>query len=191
MTDIERKLARLQACLGDKKLKQLGLVTCSTCREIMTQVMNISLPINLENKTFLTSEEMASINQSIVEATNGFLRDTSSTLSSIEKESVSDSLISKATHLIGTYDADSDDDLLSKLLDILQQKNHIVQDQDGIGYTYNKPSVSLYPDALKCSECGRPYSMQTRPKFKLLALPIDLTETEYELIKGVYVDIIL
>ena len=208
MTDTERKLNQLQACLGEKKLKQLGLIPCSTCRKILTQVMNITLPTDLENKTFLTSNEMATINQSILDATDGYLKNTPvddykhsmrSAFTSTASTKTSD--IKTASNLphqseanIAPYSSNqihSDQDLLDKLLEILNQPHHIVQDHCGIGYTYVPPTPAPIADALSCCECGRLFVATTHPKFKLTPLPVSLTDTEYELIKGVYVDILL
>ena len=53
----ENKIQYLKKCLGAKKLKQLGLIPCSTCSEIVTQVSHISPPPHLKDKPFLNAEE--------------------------------------------------------------------------------------------------------------------------------------
>lgn len=246
MTDAEKKLKRLQNCLGEKKLKQLGLIPCTTCREIMTKVMNISLPIDLQNKPFLTSEEMSTISQTIMESVNYSLNDpTSSVLSDKTKETHEDESSNQVTvtnlekettetpdsdsnnkivtnnednyetvsedegqsydedesqitnekieedDLI-TYDsANTEEELVSKLLAILNQSQHLTQGDLGIGYIYTPPAISPFSHTLNCTECGHMYTISPHPSLKLIPLPVYLTDTEYEMIKGIYVDIFL
>jgi len=229
MIDTEYKIKKLQSCLGEKKLKQLGLIPCSTCREILTQVMNISLPEDLEDKAFLTSEEMSNISQSILLATHGFLKDTpqeilpeaNADISSISKISIEAETVSEVEEnhssvtSSNTIDANNkssasihnispeliesinnqpiknEQDLVSKLLAILNQSHHIIQDNVGMGYIYTPPSLSPVANTLSCSECGHLYTIITYPSLKLMPLPVYLTDTEYEMIKGIYVDILL
>lgn len=235
MNDIEYKLKNLQACIGEKKLKQLGLIPCLTCREILTQVMHVSLPFNLENKAFLSSEEMSAISQTILEATNGFLKNTSPTdtqsqpILELENSTVSNDTIDNeefsihsntnsptsnkelllevpesSSYLASAFQATPElindlnsspitntQDLVSKLLSILNQSHHIAQDNLGIGYIYTPPAAIPLDHALSCSECGHMYAIITHPTLKLMPLPVYLSDTEYEMIKGVYVDIFL
>lgn len=226
MSDSEYKLKQLQACIGEKKLKQLGLIPCLTCREILTQVMNVSLPTDLENKPFFTSDEMATINQTILAATKGSLNniplettfndlhtdsvqdetsdpidkpDTSMNTDTINDAQTSD-LSSSDTSLnlppellsdLANTSVESDKEFVSKLLSILNHSHHISQDDLGIGYIYTPPTVPPISNALCCCECGRLYSVITHPDLKLLPLPVYLSETEYEMLKGIYVDIFL
>lgn len=233
MNDIQYKLNHLQACIGEKKLKQLGLIPCSTCREILSQVMNISLPSDLENKVFLTPEELSSIGENILEATHGSLKnipsnevfsdslsehnDLSSNNTILEKQESTDTEISSistsqqiqlekssdlyiATTIEATPELINDlnssanidtKDLVSKLLSILTQSHYIAQDDLGIGYIYTPPVSTPSPHALSCSECGHLYTIVAHPTLKLIPLPVYLSDTEYEMIKGIYVDILL
>lgn len=236
MTDAEKKLKQLQSCIGEKKLKQLGLIPCSTCRKIMTQVMNISLPTHLQNKPFFTSEEMSTISQTILESINCSLNDlsynksveeniqhTNQEQTSLNNPSAEDTLSSKsssieqpkeentteknndeATHTQDnssnndvtedatiTYSLGSEEDLVNKLLSILNQSQHLTQGDLGIGYIYTPPIVSPFTHTLNCTECGHMYTISTQPTLKLIPLPVYLTDTEYEMIKGIYVDILL
>ena len=231
MTDAEKKLKQLQSCIGEKKLKQLGLIPCSTCRQIMTQVMNVSLPIDLQNKPYFTSEEMATISQTILESVNYSLNDlsynksvegnmshtsqeqaslkdyslehiTPSNSSSPEqiKEEMNTKKNSAETANIDddniqdttiTYSLDSKEDLVNKLLSILNQSQHLTQGDLGIGYIYTPPIISPFSHTLNCTECGHMYTISTQPTLKLIPLPVYLTDTEYEMIKGIYVDILL
>lgn len=265
MIDAEQKLKTLQACIGEKKLKQLGLIPCTTCREILIQVMNISLPNDLKNKAFLTSEEMSTISQTILLATNGYLNnvpqenpsdltvdltsisniphksdrtmdmpfniEVNSTLESHPSTSspsiedtgcnISSDLVSttistevdggEATELVDENTTEtstseispefinalnnepikSEQELVSKLLTILNQSHHITQDDLGMGYIYTPPTTAPFPHTLSCSECGHLYAITTHPSLKLIPLPVYLSDVEYEMIKGVYVDILL
>lgn len=271
MTDAEQKLKRLQTCIGEKKLKQLGLISCSTCREILMQVMNISLPGDLKNKAFLTSEEMATISQTILLATKGYLNNVpqenpsnltvnlttvnpsisnsnithksdqtmdapfdievdstiepqlSTSLPSLEasESNISSDLLSttvstgfddnEAVELVDENTVEtstskispefinalnnqpikSEQELVSKLLTILNQSHHITQDDLGMGYIYTPPTTAPFPHTLSCSECGHLYAITTHPSLKLIPLPVYLSDTEYEMIKGVYIDILL
>ena len=221
MTDAEKKLKQLQNCLGEKKLKQLGLIPCTTCREIMTKVMNISLPIDLQNKPFFTSEEMSTISQTIMESVNYSLNDpTSSILTSPSNESLEDESINEVVaatsenDTLDTSSSDSDDEivastedneetasedesqttdgeteqdnlitydsanteeeLVSKLLAILNQSQHLTQGDLGIGYIYNPPMTSPFSHTLNCTECGHMYTISTHPSLKLIPLPVYL-----------------
>ncbi len=253
MTDAEQKLKHLQNCLGEKKLKQLGLIPCSTCRQILTQVMHISLPEDLENKSFLTSEDMATISQTVLDATHGSLNHTptakfldeyniadllsnetdntevpskletnpsefissedelteeiaSNTFDSLETnlETTSPSSSTSTLSLLSNLKASpelvaelnespikTNQDLVFKLLSILNQSHHITQDDLGIGYIYTPPAASPFVNALSCSECGRLYGIITHPDLNLIPLPVYLSAAEYEMLKGIYVDIFL
>lgn len=240
MTNAENKLKQLQSCLGEKKLKQLGLIPCSTCRKIMTQVMNISLPIDLQNKSYFTSEEMSTISQTILESVNYSLNDLSSSSinskqdlnsnllekdsldptdfsesSSLNMHSISEQDNTNESNVQGEtceesnnkeenteresaeednniiYSPGSEEELVNKLLSILNQSQHLTQGDLGIGYIYTPPIVSSFSHTLNCTECGHMYTISTQPTLKLLPLPVYLTDTEYEMIKGIYVDIFL
>ena len=237
MTDAEKKLKQLQSYLGEKKLKQLGLIPCLTCRKIMTQVMNISLPIDLQNKPFFTSEEMSTISQTILESVNYSLNDltynksdeqsintkqiqTFSKDSSLEQITPSESSStytdsSSEEDNIGegnteednnvednlekdntenttiTFSPGSEEELINKLFSILNQSQHVTQGDLGIGYIYTPPIISPFNHTLNCTECGHMYTISTQPTLKLIPLPVYLTDTEYEMIKGIYVDILL
>lgn len=234
MNDIEYKLKSLQACLGEKKLKQLGLIPCLTCKEILTQLTNVCLPSNLENKVYFSPEEIATISDSILESTNGFLKTASPQINSKSTKILSDysDSIDNPT-IINKEQSDSDpnyssleedtstnptpdlhltpppqtipysnsgvnnlpiinkQDLLTKLLVILNESQHIAQDNLGMGYIYMPPSSPPISHVLNCSECGRLYTIITDPSLKLMPLPVYLSDTEYELIKGIYVDTFL
>lgn len=212
MTDAEKKLTQLQSCIGEKKLKQLGLIPCLTCRQIMTQVMNISLPIDLQNKPYFTSEEMSTISQTILESVNYSLNDLSYNKSyeqdihnsqgenSLKEDlpehnndvsEISSSKDINTENTTITYSPGSEQELVNKLLSILNQSHHLTQEDLGIGYIYTPPVVSPFTHTLNCTECGRMYTISTQPNLRLIPLPIYLTDTEYEMIKGIYVDIFL
>lgn len=251
MIDAENKIQYLKKCLGAKKLKQLGLIPCSTCSEIVTQVSHIFPPPHLKDKPFLNAEETASLSQTILEATKGFLKNSTSielssqntnnsaeTITSNESQNIPIADYSKKTttnalpaedgitiatedHLIdstlSTTDTETntkpnnvfldssafsellteiDDspvdekELLSRLLSIINQSHHIAQNNVNMGYIYTPPTSSYF-SALSCSECGRLYTISTSSKTKLIALPVYLSDTEYEMIKGIYVDTLL
>lgn len=255
MTDIELKLKRLQTCLGERKLKQIGLIPCSTCQEIMESALHLRLSPDLKEKPFLTPEEISSINASILESAHqrtendsattspadldtnfddknnideNDLEHLSSTLrfdddspSSKPKPFIMDSLPreeelsndptqqesdSRTATLsvnssgefeispelvasLNTTPIQTEQELVTKLLAILNQSHPPIQADLGMGYTYGMPSAHL-PHSLCCSECGRLYTI-THPDLKLTPLPVYLSDTEYEMLKGIYVDILL
>lgn len=238
MSNVDEKLDHLKNALGERKLKQLGLIVCSTCNKIMTQSNKLTLPSELMDKGYLTPEEMAIINQSLIpmdevtsstEITDGdgspitpkatTDEDGSSSakpddkdVSSVHAEAPSeddsptnseittsgDSSLSFVSSAVdGSYDLNeldgvpitSEQDLLQKLFTILHQQQARATDDLGMGYTYQQPSTPL-PHSIACSECGRLYAI-AHPSLELLPLPIYLSDTEYEMIKGIYVDILL
>lgn len=246
MTDIELKLKQLQTCLGERKLKQIGLIPCSTCQEIMESALHLNLSPDLKEKPFLTPEEISSINASILESahqkidadssnhadeidqdTDGedYLSNTlrfhedsaasepkfSITESLPREENLSDDSIEAENDTtssapivksseefeispelvasLNTTPTQTEQELITKLIAILSHSHPPIQSDLGIGYTYGMPSVHL-PHSLCCSECGRLYTI-SHPELKLTPLPVYLSDTEYEMLKGVYVDILL
>lgn len=242
MTDIEAKLEHLKSCLGEKKLKQIGLIPCSTCRDIMVNALNLELPPDLENKPFLTPEEVSRINESILhpelhtmqntpvndddsfsstdmdEPSDTLLTNDSDTISSfsdmdeLAQEHITDTLNNapnpssdlsiensssnsdfeispQLVASLNTTPTQTEQELVTKLLAILSHSHHSTHSNLDIGYIYSMPSIQL-PHSLACSECGRLYAI-THPDTKLIPLPVYLSDTEYEMIKGIYVDILL
>lgn len=144
MSSTDLKLRQLKNCLGIKKLKQLGLLICSTCNEL-----------DIHNATIDATSDISELSSELALSTP----------------------------------IQSEEDLLKHLLSILYHSKRQDTDSLDMGYTYNvQPPQS--PDSFSCSECGKQYAFDHIAS-QLIALPIFLTDTEYEMIKGVYVDILL
>lgn len=216
MSTISEKLEELKVCLGEKKLKQLGLIPCSTCIQIMSQSSNIIFPPDLEHKPYLTPEDMATINASIIDTAfikhlgdhankSELSNDISVTLSDVPlaPNDISDTVAdisSAATDISGaatdcpedniiTHSISSETDLLNVLKSIIKNAHPTLSNIHNSGYIYSQPNVRL-PHALCCSECGKLYTI-SHPPVELFPLPVYLSDSEYEMIKGVYVDIVL
>ena len=238
MSNVDEKLHHLKNALGERKLKQLGLIVCPTCNKIMAQSNKLTLPSELMDKGYLTPEEMSIINQSLIsmdevtsstelangddssttpkettdEASSSNLEVNDKDVPSVHVEASSEdgsstdfeiatsgdgSLNFVSSAVDGSYDLNeldgvsitNEQDLLQKLFTILHQQQARATEELGIGYTYQYPSTPL-PHSISCSECGRLYAI-AHPSLELLPLPVYLSDTEYEMIKGVYVDILL
>ncbi len=196
MSHFEYKLQQLTTFLGEKKLKQLGLLTCDTCNLIMSQSYNLASDTNFSDSEHLTSEEIQQINEQFFNTTllqSPFLD--SNQESTINFKIVENSPIKDITpitnSIFSVYEESSQpiEDLIKELLLKLTTTNPTTNTNLGIGYIYN-----LYPPApphaLTCTECNRLYTI-AQPVLQLVPLPVMLTPTEYEILKGVYVDIIL
>lgn len=214
MSYFEYKLQQLTNFLGEKKLKQLGLLTCETCTHIMAHAEGIIAPTALSSRTYLTPDELADINKQFYDSTlltsnTSYLSFPEEVIETPEVDSVNEMTQVPLTNTITTT-ADSIEDavpiiastkspypsspktaeqlLAEILLDITTA--HSPKDTDlGIGYIYNIYPSSP-PHALACTECNRLYAI-AHPALQLMPLPARLTSTEYELLKGVYVDILL
>ncbi len=214
MSYFEYKLQQLTNFLGEKKLKQLGLLTCETCSHIMAHAEGIIAPTVLSSRTYLTPDKLADINKQFNDSTlltpnTSYLSFPDEVIETPEVDSVNKMTQVRLTNTI-TATTDSIEDavpiitstkssypsspktaeqlLAEILLDITTA--HPPKDTDlGIGYIY-----SIYPSspphALACTECNRLYAI-AHPALQLMPLPVRLTCTEYELLKGVYVDILL
>ncbi len=239
MSESEYKLERLTTFLGEKKLKQLGLLTCETCNRILAHTEGVLSEASLSKKIFLTPDELAEINDKFYEAagiqkpftkstaepTTEFTTelstelvtepdtelptefatkpDTKSVVSS-HKENIApfalealEETFSRAPKTntsipVSTYslwDTKKIDRLIAEiLLDITTSRSY-TSPSLGMGYLYNI-YPPLPPHSLACTECGRLYAI-AHPSLQLMPLPVSLTHSEYEMLKGVYVDIFL
>lgn len=189
MSNINPKLEQLKNYLGEKKLKQLGLLICNTCHEILTHIPEILPSLDLDSKAYITPEELATIREKISQSASDFIPSTSKPLADTSTvEQTSNDSITLASELL-TLPITSEEDLLKRLAMILNESHTPYSDTLGMGYTYNI-YPALPPHSLICSECGRQYAI-AHPTLNLMPLPVPLTDTEYEMIKGVYVDILL
>lgn len=193
MSDSDIKLLQLKQYLGEKKLKQLGLIQCSTCLKIIEQATSFSMPNDLDEKPYLTAEEIDQINSNILNPSNDQLDLNATESNKIEKEVSDPSSVSDTPHpltiTLDHNDLKDENILLEKLSTILATASPINTDDLGMGYLYTYPTLPL-PHSLSCSECGRLYAI-AHPTLELLPLPIYLSDTEYEMIKGIYVDTLL
>ena len=228
MSHFEYKLQQLTNFLGEKKLKQLGLLACETCNHIMAHAEGLIPPTDFSNRTYLTPNELANINKQLYDSalptsntsylsfpedviqtskTDTILENSQTNLisdsadivyspedlvplvpmvSSLEKNTSSKPVKTNSPYPNPPKTAEQ---LLAEiLLDITTA--HPPTDTDlGMGYIYNIYPPSP-PHALACTECNRLYAI-AHPVLQLMPLPVRLTSTEYELLKGVYVDILL
>lgn len=225
MSHFEYKLQQLTNFLGEKKLKQLGLLTCETCNHIMAHAEGLVPPTDFSNRTYLTPNELADINKQLYDSalptsTTSYLSFPEEVIENPEADSINETdkveIINKTTEMVNSTEdtgpiiSSSKESSPSKpiktrspypappktaeqllaeiLLDITTA--HPPKDIDlGMGYIYNIYPPSP-PHALACTECNRLYAI-AHPVLQLMPLPVRLTSTEYELLKGVYVDILL
>ena len=236
MSPAEQRIERLKQYLGEKKLKQLGLVPCNTCLRIFEQASSFCVPHDMDENAYLTADDMTEINAALSEAASDLMDDSTNTQdipstsatdpSKQESEDVSkedptedteaqstkqidqtsnediekpqeiateEAATSEApeylTFTIGHSDTMDESTFLKKLTAIIQSAAPINKADLGMGYLYNSPNIPL-PHSLCCSECGRLFAI-AHPTLELLPLPVYLTDTEYEMIKGIYVDTLL
>ena len=189
MSNANSKLEQLKNYLGEKKLKQLGLLACNTCNEISTYIPDILPSLNLDSKTYITLEELATIRKEISQSAPKLIPKTSKpTTDTSTSAQTSDNSVSLVSDRL-TIPIKSEEELLKRLASILNGYHASYSDVPGMGYTYNV-YPALPPHSLICSECGRQYAT-AHPTLNLMPLPVPLTDTEYEMIKGIYVDILL
>ena len=222
MSPADQKLERLKQYLGEKKLKQLGLISCNTCLRIFEQASSFSVPHDMDENTYLTADDMNEINAALSESVSDLIESSNKQVSEptpeellteaanaestqqvsdtsneviedpqkIASESPATSEDPKClTFTIGHNDMLDESAFLKKLTTILQSTTPINKADLGMGYLYNYPNIPL-PHSLCCSECGRLFAI-AHPTLELLPLPVYLTDTEYEMIKGIYVDTLL
>lgn len=188
MSHTNPKLEQLKNYLGEKKIKQLGLLVCHTCNEIITHLPQILPSLDLDDKTYITPEELVAIRSKISQSAYALIPSASKPLTDLSTTEQSlDSTTSISKFL--TIPIKSEEELLKRLALILNESRTPSSDTLGIGYTYNI-YPPLPPHSLICSECGKQYAIG-HPTLNLMPLPVPLTDTEYEMIKGIYVDILL
>ncbi len=196
MSHFEYKLQQLTNFLGKKKLKQLGLLTCDTCNLITSQSYNLASDTHFSDSEYLTIEEIQGINEMFFNTTllqSPYLdsNQESTTDSNIIENSPINDFTPISNNILSVYEESPQpiEDLIKELLLKLTATNPTANTNLGIGYIYN-----LYPPApphaLTCTECNRLYAI-AQPTLQLVPLPVILTPTEYEILKGVYVDIML
>ena len=183
MLTTNQKLEKLKQCLGEKKLKQLGLIPCLTCTHIKEQAATFIAPSDMDDHAVLTSEEVSNINKEFIASTFHELDHYVQTQEKTEANTSTKSISIEDTLL------DDEASLLTKLATILVHSQPTHTSDLGNGYLYTYPSPPL-PHAITCPECGKLYSFG-HSSCELTALQIYLTDTEYELIKGLYVDTFL
>ena len=196
MSHFEYKLQQLTNFLGEKKLKQLGLLTCDTCNLIMSQSYNLASDTNFSDSEYLTPEEIQHINEQFFNTTllqSPYLDSNQESNTDFDSVEISPekniSPIKDSIFSVYEESPQPTEDLIKELLLKLTATNPTTNTNLGIGYIYN-----LYPPApphaLTCTECNRLYTID-QLTLHLIPLPIMLTPTEYEILKGMYVDIML
>lgn len=155
MKDIEAKLQRLITCIGEKKLKQLGLLTCKGCNRIFAEIDN------------LISEEYAAPAEEYAITLD---KDDALNSEDIEMDQTAASIDSPITF-------ESSDDSTEAGYHNLP-----------IGYIYSNVQP-LPTHEIMCPECGRLFILDQNNR--IMPLAVSLTPSENEIIKGVYVDILL
>lgn len=196
MSHFEYKLQQLTNFLGEKKLKQLGLLTCDTCNLIMSQSYNLASDTNFSDSEYLTPEEIQHINEQFFNTTllqSPYLDSNQESNTDFDSVEISPekniSPIKDSIFSVYEESPQPTEDLIKELLLKLTATNPTTNTNLGIGYIYN-----LYPPApphaLTCTECNRLYTI-AQPALQLIPLPVMLTPTEYEILKGVYIDIVL
>ena len=196
MSHFEYKLQQLTNFLGRKKLKQLGLLTCDTCNLIMSQSYNLASDTHFSDSEYLTSEEIQHINEQFFNTTllqSPYFDSNQESNTDFDNVEISPEKnvppIKDSIFSVYEESPQPTEDLIKELLLKLTATNPTTNTNLGIGYIYN-----LYPPApphaLTCTECNRLYAI-AQPALQLVPLPVMLTPTEYEILKGVYIDIIL
>ncbi len=199
------RLTQLINFIGQRKLKQVGLLACTTCTHLLENIIlaavptpslprlpfldrNYFLPYPVEDSSTMSEEEDA-IN-------------TSTSLASIGSAGLpSYALIYYAldmpTHeFLGSLFDTPHEDLP---IPLGPQSPFAVQTQGplfhysdplGIGFSYFYPQVNNTPEAIICTECGRIY-LPNPESHTLTPLPAFLSYAQQETIKGFVVDIYL
>lgn len=171
----EYKLTTLIHFIGEKKLKQVGLLTCNTCVHILGDVLDVQI----EGSSISTHQIENILDEHI---TDNPVADTS--LSTQDQISLIDN------------DAEAvDNDMpltqyMPSLIPVhIPEEASLHYDPLGIGYSYY-PVKKIPPYTIICSECGRLYTPQLS-FHSLQPIPALLTAAQQEVLKGFYIDIIL
>lgn len=178
MMTSQYQLNELISFIGRKKLKQLGLLPCTTCAHILWDIERLSNPL-LDSKSLDSADHLFSSNNETTMPSSDDVPHASSSDHDFVYQTQSTSHANEGPFIEVVPLAS-----LSPI--VLEDTSH---ESLGIGFIYN-PFLTIPPHATVCAECGRLYS-QSPAMHSFTALPVVLSDVEYEVLKGFYVDISL
>ncbi|PHV70455.1 hypothetical protein CS063_10210 [Sporanaerobium hydrogeniformans] len=201
------RLTQLINFIGQRKLKQVGLLACTTCAHLLENTLasvtpQMTLPqIPLLDRNYFIP--FTAINpDEAYEKEAAYEQDPSYNLAVLSTTNLSSyALVYHALTLpSGEVLGSNLEENVSDLPIPLGPQNHYAlqttgplfhySDPLGIGFSYFYPQVNRQPEALICTECGRIY-LPHPESHTLTPLPAFLSYAQQETLKGFVVDVYL